>query len=421
MTASSPLSQRRRSRPRRGGVVLFLLVLGGAGALVVFLSRGRGTAPAAGGQDHAAMAAAGGDSLREVHLAPADARRIGVTFAEVTPTPFGRPVRAVAEVTSDETRLTTVTLKVDGWVERLHVNFTGQEVRRGEPLVDLYSPMLVTAQKELLLARKLGGEVSAGTADAQRGASGLAEAARRRLRYWDVPPEAIEKVERTGQASRTVTLRAPVTGIVLEKLVQEGQRVMAGEPLLRIADLSTIWVEGEVFERDLPYVRVGQPATVDLQALPGETREGPITYVYPTLDPSTRTARVRVELPNPRLALKPGMYATLRFAAPADTALTVPRSAVLVTGERALAFLKRPDGAYEPRPVVVGRTSEDRLEILRGLEAGDSVVASGTFLVDAESNLGTIMGGMGDMPGMDIRPPRDTGSAAPAHQPGEER
>jgi len=420
MTATPPLSQRRRSRPSRGGVVLFLLVLAGAGTLVVFLSRGRGTA-AAGGHGHTAAAAAAGDSLREVRLAPADARRIGVTFAEVTRTPFGRPVRAVAEVTSDETRLTTVTLKVDGWVERLHVNFTGQAVRRGEPLVDLYSPMLVTAQEELLLARRLGGDVSAGTADAQRGASGLAEAARRRLRYWDVPAEAIEQVERTGRASRTVTLRAPVTGIVLEKLVQQGQRVMAGDPLLRIADLSTIWVEGEVFERDLPYVRVGQPATVDLQALPGETREGPITYVYPTLDPSTRTARVRVELPNPRLALKPGMYATLRFAAPADTALTVPRSAVLVTGERALAFLKRPDGAYEPRPVVVGRTSEDRIEILRGLEAGDSVVASGTFLVDAESNLGTIMGGMGDMPGMDIRLPRDTAPAAPAHQPGEER
>ena len=420
MTASPPLPQRRRSRLSRGGVMLFLLVLAGAGALVVFLSRGRGTA-AAGGHDHTAGVAAAGDSLREVRLAPADARRIGVTFAEVTRMPFGRPVRAVAEVTSDETRLTTVTLKVDGWIERLHVNVTGQEVRRGEPLVDLYSPMLVTAQEELLLARRLGGEVSAGTGDAQRGASGLAEAARRRLRYWDVPAEAIAQVERTGQASRTVTLRAPVTGIVLERLVQEGQRVMAGDPILRIADLSTIWVEGEVFERDLPYVRVGQLATVDLQALPGETREGPITYVYPTLDPSTRTARVRVELPNPRLALKPGMYATLRIAAPADTALTVPRSAVLVTGERALAFLKRPDGAYEPRPVVVGRASEDRLEILRGLEAGDSVVASGTFLVDAESNLGTIMGGMGNMPGMDIRPPRDTTPAAPAHQPGKER
>jgi Cu(I)/Ag(I) efflux system membrane fusion protein len=210
-----------------------------------------------------------------------------------------------------------------------------------------------------------------------------------------------------------------VTGVVLEKLVQPGQRLMAGDPMLRVADLSTVWIEGEVFERDLPHVRVGQPATVDFPALPGETRQGRINYVYPTLDPATRTARVRVELPNPGLVLKPGMYATLRFTPAADTALTVPRSAVLVTGERALAFLKRPDGAYEPLAVVIGRTSEDRLEILSGLQPGDSVVASGTFLVDAESNLGTIMGGMGDMPGMDIRPPRDT--AAPSHEHGEER
>jgi Cu(I)/Ag(I) efflux system membrane fusion protein len=254
--------------------------------------------------------------------------------------------------------------------------------------------------------------VTGGTGDAKADAERLTESARRRLRYWDVPAEAVAQVERSGEPARTVTFRSPVDGVVVEKQVQQGQRVMAGEPLFRIADLSTVWIEGELFERDLASVQVGQEATVDFQALPGQSRSGRISYVYPTLDPATRTARVRVELSNPELALKPGMYATLRFAPAADTALTVPRSSVLVTGERALAFLKRADGAYEPRPVVLGRTTEDRLEILSGLEAGDSVVASGTFLVDAESNLGTIMGGMGDMPGMDIRPPRDTAAAA---------
>jgi Cu(I)/Ag(I) efflux system membrane fusion protein len=331
-------------------------------------------------------------------------------------------------VTYNETKLVTVALKVDGWVERLHVDFTGQAVRQGAPLLDLYSPMLVTAQQELVFAASLAREVSSGTDDAQQGAGRLVESARRRLRLWDVPPEALAKVDRTGEPSRTVTFRAPATGVVLEKLVQQGQQIMAGDPVFRIADLSTVWVEGEVFERDLPSVRVGEVATVDFQALPGVSRRGTIAYLYPTLDPATRTARVRVELANPQLTLKPGMYATLRFRPVADTALTVPRSAVLVTGERALAFLKRPDGAYEPRPVVLGRTTEDRLEILSGLEAGDSVVASGTFLVDAESNLGTIMSGMGDMPGMDIRPPRDSGDsqaghgsgpAPPAHETGE--
>jgi Cu(I)/Ag(I) efflux system membrane fusion protein len=358
---------------------------------------------------------AGSDTVRELRLPAAGARRIGVTFAEVTREPLGQPVRAVAEVTYDETKLVTVALKVDGWVERLHVNFTGQAVRRGAPLLELYSPMLVTAQQELVLARALARDMTSGTGEARQGADRLVESARRRLRFWDVPAAAISHVELSGEPTRTVTFRAPVTGVVLEKLVQQGQQVMAGSPVLRIADLSTVWVEGEVFERDLSSVRIGQVATIDFQALPGESRRGPIAYIYPTLDPTTRTARVRVELANSDLALKPGMYATLRFTAALDTALTVPRSAVLVTGERALAFLKRPDGAYEPRPVVVGRTTEDRLEVLSGLQAGDSVVASGTFLVDAESNLGTIMGGMGDMPGMDIRPPRDSADSHAGH------
>jgi len=406
MTTRSDAEDRRRWRPARRGVLVFVLVLLMAAGLVAVLARGRAAPATTGAHEHGATAA-GGDSLREVRLPAADARRIGVTFAEVTRGLLGRPVRAVAEVTYDETSLVTVALKVDGWIERLYVNFTGQAVRRGAPLLDLYSPMLVTAQQDLVLARSLARDVSMGTADARQGADRLVQSAGQRLRLWDVPPEAIANVERTGRPSRTVTFRAPTTGVVLERLVQQGQRIMAGDPVLRIADLSTVWVEGEVFERDLPSVHVGEMATVDFPALPGESRRGRIAYLYPTLDPATRTARVRVALPNPGLTLKPGMYATLRFTPVVDTALTVPRSAVLVTGERALAFLKRPDGAYEPRPVVLGRTTEDRLEILSGLEAGDSVVASGTFLVDAESNLGLIMGGMGDMPGMDIRPPRE--------------
>ncbi|HET8623391.1 MAG TPA: efflux RND transporter periplasmic adaptor subunit [Gemmatimonadales bacterium] len=431
MTMSHLTGERPRLPPTRGGILVFLLALGVAAGLIAVFTRGR-SAPTPGSSSHDHGPTAGGrDTLRGVRLPAAAARRIGVTFAEVTRAPLGQSVRAVAEVTYDETKLVTVALKVDGWVERLHVNFTGQAVRRGAPLLDLYSPMLITAQQELVLARTLSREVVSGTMDARQGADRLVESARRRLRFWDVPPEAIAQVERSGEPSRLVRFRVPVSGVVLERLVQQGQQVMAGTAVLRIADLSTVWVEGEVFERDLLSVRVGHAALVDFQALPGESRSGRIAYVYPTLDRTTRTARVRVELPNPGLALKPGMYATLRLTAAVDTALTVPRSAVLVTGERALAFLKRPDGAYEPRPVVLGRTTEDRLEVLSGLKAGDSVVASGTFLVDAESNLGTIMGGMGDMPGMDIRPPRDsadshagtgrTQGAEPRHEDGEAR
>ena len=204
---------------------------------------------------------------------------------------------------------------------------------------------------------------------------------------------------------RTVTLRSPYGGVVTEKLVLAGQRIMPGDVAYRITDLSRIWLEGEVFERDLAAVRLGLPVSAEFTALPGEVRTGQVTYVYPTVDPETRTARIRVELPNPGLALKPGMYATIRFAAPSDPTLSVPRSAVLSTGERHLLFLRDSSHRFVPRLVTLGAASDDRVEILAGVSEGDTVVASGTFLVDAESNLGTLMGGMGNMPGMDIAAP----------------
>jgi Cu(I)/Ag(I) efflux system membrane fusion protein len=395
---------RSSRRSRILGAALFVVALGGAIA-VVMRSRPAPPPAAAAGHDHAARGAAGGDSLRPVALSPAAARRIGVTFAEASLGPIAREIRVVAQVTYDETRVTTIAPKLEGWVERLHVNVTGQPVRRGQPLFSLYAPMAVTTQQELLLARRLGGQVAGGSADARSGARTLAESARQRLLAWDVPPEEIDAVERDGIARRTVTLRSPVSGTVIERSVSQGQRIMPGEAIYRIADLSRVWIEGEVFERDLSAARPGQRVEVELPALPGSRRAGRIGYVYPTLDPATRTARIRVELANPGLGLKPGMLATIRFTEETAPALSVPRAAVLVTGERALAFVKRPDGAFEPRPVTLGRATDDRLEILRGLEPGDSVVASATFLVDAESNLGTNLGGMGDMPGMDIRPP----------------
>ena len=230
------------------------------------------------------------------------------------------------------------------------------------------------------------------------------------MAYWDIPESEIERIERTGKVQRTLTLRAPASGVVIEKNVSEGQRIMAGDVLYRLADLRTVWVEGEVFEQDLPAVRPGLTVTATFEALPGQEFHGKISYVYPTLDPETRTAKVRVELPNPGLKLKPGMYATLRLTGTSRPAvLSVPRSAVLSTGERNLVFVRRPDGMLQPREVAVGIANDERIEILRGLTSGDTVVASGTFLVDAESNLGTVMGGMGDMPGMDMTAPAGKG------------
>jgi Cu(I)/Ag(I) efflux system membrane fusion protein len=344
-------------------------------------------------------------AAKPVHLSDSDAQRIGITFAVAEVAPLEREVRAVAQVTFDETRVTAITPRVDGWVERLAVNTTGQTVRQGDPLFGLYSPMVLAAEQDLIVAQRLSRNVAGGTGDAIAGAEQLRASARQRLELWGVPQSEVDRVERTGVVERTVTFRSPVSGVVLEKLVVEGQRVMMGEPVYRIADISTIWIEGEVFERDLAGMTVGQTVTAEIQALPGQDRKGTISYISPVLDADTRTARVRVVLTNPGLRLKPGMYATLRISSAITPVLSIPRSAVLVTGARALAFLKRPDGAFEPREVVLGRANDDRVEVMHGLVAGDSVVASATFLVDAESNLGTIMGGMGNMPGMDIRPP----------------
>lgn len=376
---------------------------------VWFATRGASREQTAAAHAHGAVAA-GGDSAQRISLSPDETRRIGVTYAAATLGPLGKDVRTVGQVTFDETKVTVISPKVDGWVEALHVNYTGQPVRAGEPLLAIYSPMLVTAQEELLLAERLQGGVAEAGADARANAAELLSSARRRLAYWDIPESEIESIERSGKAQRTLTLRASTSGVVIEKNVSEGQRIMAGDVLYRIADLRTVWLEGEVFEQDLPAVRPGLTVTASFEALPGQEFRGKISYVYPTLDPETRTAKVRVELPNPGLKLKPGMYATLRLTGTSRPyVLSVPRSSVLSTGERNLVFVRRADGMLQPREVAVGIANDERIEILRGLSVGDTVVASGTFLVDAESNLGTVMGGMGDMPGMDMTAPATKG------------
>ena len=375
-------------------------------AVAWFATRGGGEEAATNAHaTHGAAPAATG--AQPVMLTAADAQRIGVTYAVAELTSMEREIRTVGQVTFDETRVTTISTKIDGWIEQLFVNFEGQAIGAGTPLFAVYSPMLVTAQEELLLAKRLTTEVAGGAQDARENAASLLSSARRRLTYWDVMPADVARIEASGEIQRTVTLRSPVSGFVVQKNVLQGQRVMAGEPLYRIANLTTVWVEGEVFERDLPAVRLGQTVIAELDALPGRTRQGRITYIYPTLNAETRTSRIRVELPNPGVQLKPGMYATLRWPAGVSTsALTVPRSAIVSTGERHLAFVKRPDGMLEPRVVTVGTSTVNRIEILNGLIAGDTVVASATFLVDAESNLSTLLGGMGNMPGMDMTAPK---------------
>ena len=420
---AAPFGAPRTSRRARLTLALGLTAaLAGAGAVAWLATRPRSDAipAAAAAPTHNHGTAVAGDVARPVMLTPDQARRIGVTYVDAALSPLATEVRTVAQVTYDETRVKAISPKLEGWVEQLYVNYTGQPVRAGEPLLAIYSPMLVAAQQELLLAAQLEKDVGAGTADARDGATDLRAAARRRLLYWDISASDVDRIERTGEVTTTIVLRAPVSGVVLEKNVLAGQKIMAGEALYKVADLSEVWVEGEVFERDLASVHVGQQVQAEFQALPGETRSGRIAYIYPTVSPDTRTARVRVEMANRDLALKPGMYATIRISGEhGDVVLNVPRSAVLSTGKRDVVFVRRPDGMLEPREVQIGVTNDARVQIIRGLSAGETVVASATFLVDAESNLGSLLGGMGNMPGMDIAPPPATTTPPPHsnHQP----
>jgi Cu(I)/Ag(I) efflux system membrane fusion protein len=270
--------------------------------------------------------------------------------------------------------------------------------------MEIYSPELITAQEELLLARKLADEAeTGGSARSAESAQALLEATRRRLAYWDIPEADIQAMEEGGSVSRTVTLRAPAGGVVVEKNVLEGARFTPGMDLFRVADLSRVWVEAEVFEKDLSLMRGGLHGMVSLEAYPGEMFHGSVTYVYPTVSPESRTGRVRLELGNPDGKLQPGMYASVEIhLSGEEETLLVPRTAVLQTGERSVVFHRMSDGRLHPMEVVTGLSSGDQVQVLSGLKEGQVVVASATFLIDAESNLGAAMAGMAGMAGMDM-------------------
>lgn len=396
-------------------IVLAAALVVGAAGLAVALTRGEAAGPGAGGgHDHAAMSAA--DEQRPVRLTREMERRIGVTYATAEEGSLERRVRAVGTVTYDERRLVSLNPKIEGWVEELFVDYTGARVEKGDPMLRLYSPELVAAQEELLLARRLKDRTERVPASrADENAAALLEAARRRLAYWDVPEDEIRRLEATGEPRKGLLLRAPASGVVVEKHAQEGARVVPGAPLFHVADLSTVWLEAEVFEKDLSLIRGGEPAAVSLEAYPGETFEGRVTYVYPTVSMETRTGRIRLEMSNPDGRLKPGMYATVRLVVPARrSAVTVPQTAVLNTGERSLVFVRREDGALVPREVVTGLAADDRLEVLEGLRAGETVVSSSAFLIDAESSLGAAMQAMADSGGTDHEGHGDGGPAADA-------
>jgi RND family efflux transporter MFP subunit len=330
-----------------------------------------------------------------VHLTPEKIQLIGVRTEEVRSVPFDRTLRTVGRVVPDERRLHEVRTKFSGWVERLHVDFTGREVRRGQRLLDVYSPELLATQEEYLIALRTSRELAGSRVpEVASGGASLLESTRRRLLLWDISPSQVERLEKTGEPLKALTLTSPVDGHVVEKSVFQGSEVSPGMSLFRVADLSRVWVLADVYEYELPFVALGQRASFTLSYAPGKSWEGEITYVYPTLDPTTRTVKVRLELPNPDLVLKPDMYGDVEVHAELGTRLAVPDAAVLHTGERDIAFVSLPDGRFEPRVLSLGIRNEGSWEVREGLREGERVVTSGNFLIDSESRLKAALAGM---------------------------
>ncbi len=330
-----------------------------------------------------------------VSLSADQIRSFGVTFGTVELRELEPTIRGTAVVALDESRVAQVTTKVSGFVERLYVDFTGQPVRRGQALYALYSPELVAAQEELLVAARL--PVGSGTTAVPGLPSAEADllaAAERRLRLWDVSEGQIAELRRRGVAERTLTFYSPVVGVVLEKQVVEGQAVETGEPLYTIADLTTVWVEVDLREGDAGAVATGARAEVEFGAYPGQPLSGRVTFIAPTLERESRALRARIEVPNTDGRLRPGMYGTARIHMPGRRTLTVPASAVVRTGERSLVFVDLLGGRLAARDVETGRTAGGFTEVLAGLEAGQRVVTSAQFLLESESNLRDIMRSM---------------------------
>lgn len=324
-----------------------------------------------------------------VKIDPYTVQKIGVKTAVVERRPLSRTVRTVGRVGYNETRMTDVNTKVMGWVEKLFVNYTGQSVVKGQPLLELYSPELVAAQEEYLtaldyhrrLAEKASEEIAAGAMD-------LLRSAKQRLLYWDIMESQIAELERTRQVKRTMTIHSPQEGVVVHKAVFDGAHIKVGQHLYRIGDLSQVWIYADIYEYELPWIEVGQEAEVELSYAPGKTFRGKVTYIYPFLESKTRTVKVRMVFPNPEMKLKPEMYANVKIRSMVSRdAVVVPTQAVIRPGDRNVVILNLGEGRFLPQEVVLGVEANGFTEVIEGLGEGARIVTSAQFLIDSESNL----------------------------------
>ena len=351
--------------------------------------------------DESDLSAESGESPRTILISPERLQTIGVKYQSVTRRPLEKLIRTVGRVAVDERRLAKVTIKFHGWIEELFVSALGDHVKKGQRLFTIYSPDLVATQEEYLLAlqsqKQLGGseipEVAAGSKD-------LLEATRHRLHLWDIGDEHIRELERTRQVTKTLPIHSPISGTVIRKEVLRGTHVEPGEELYTIADLSHIWILADIYEYELTFVKIGQKAAVTLSYDPGTVLTGQVGFIYPTLDPKTRTAKVRFEIDNADEKLKPDMYANVELRVSLGTKLAIPQEAIIESGEKQVVFLHHGGGKLEPRMIKTGVQTGEWSEVLTGLKEGDHIVTSANFLIDSESRLKSVVEGMGGMSGM---------------------
>ena len=330
-----------------------------------------------------------------VKIAPDKQQLIGVRTGTVERESLERTVRTTGQLTSDETKLAHIHVKVNGFIDKDYVDYIGQLVKKGQPLFTLYSPDLVATEEEYLIAKRGAKEMGASQfPDVSQGSQSLLRSTRERLKLWDISDEQIEKLDETGEVTKTLTFYSPVSGFVTDRKAFPQTAVTPDMDLYSISDLSTIWVNADVYEYEVPFVKVGQTAEMELSYYAGRTYTGRITYIYPTVDPVSRTVKVRIEFPNPNFDLKPQMFADVQLKINYGKQIAVPQEAVMDSGEKQYVFVVHDGGFFEPRVIQMGAKLEGNVVVLSGLNAGETIVISGNFLIDSESRLKSAMSGM---------------------------
>ena len=353
------------------------------------------------GMDMKAMSGSSDMEVAQASLmvSPLKQQMIGVQTALVEQRRLSTTVRAAGRVTYNEQRIAHVNLRISGWIEDLYVDFTGKYVKKGQPLFTLYSPELVATQEEFVLALQgLEDIQNSPLQEIHQQAQQVLEAARDRLRLWTFTDDQIEDLEYRGTPTNSVTIFSPMSGYVIEKVAVQGMFVQPEMTMYTIADLSTIWVQAEVYEYELPFIQIGQAATLTLESFPGESLSGRVSFIYPYLNKASRTVQVRLEFANPQVRLKPDMYGTIVIEVDRGPSLAVPDQAVLDSGLRQVVFVAKEQGMFEPRDVTLGPKVGPFVEVLDGLKDGERIVTSGTFLLDSESQLmatSNMMGALG--------------------------